>query len=116
MALDVGLPPSKLKSKTSQLSGKAGAPPSLSPLPPATQTHTREKQPLSQCPWLGGEWVRNVSLACPQVGACLHRLSLPLPLLSGASPGNFSLSYRWNEEKAVCGLGLCWGIQGCHSG
>ena len=38
MALDVGLPPSKLKSKTSQLSG--GAQSCLPPLPPLLHTHT----------------------------------------------------------------------------
>ena len=33
-----------------------------------------------------------------------------------AGLGAVSFRRRWNAEKAVCGLGLCWGIQGCHSG
>lgn len=49
MALDVGLPPSKLKSKTSQLSGDF---PSSNNLP---HMHTPGKQQLPQCPHRGGE-------------------------------------------------------------
>ena len=84
MALDVGLPPSKLKSKTSQLSGEAQS--CLPPPPPLlhTHTHTHVKYGCPRVPcFKGGEgWVRNVSRTCPQGGASTCLLP-PLPSFTG---------------------------------
>lgn len=112
MALDVGLPSSKLKSKTSQLSGAAQSYlPCSSPL--LLQLHTRRgKSALPQGPRLGEVGNRNLSLAVSPG---------PLPSLT-VWGWSWSLSHcffffcRWNAEKAICGVGLCRGIQGCHSG
>lgn len=110
MALDVGLPSSKLKSKTSQLSGAAQSYlPYSSPL--LLQLHTRRgKSALPQGPRLGEVGNRNLSLAVSPG---------PLPSLTDGLVLEFvSLFFfcRWNAEKAICGIGLCRGIQGRHSG
>lgn len=70
MALDVGLPPSKLKSKTSQLSGEAlGTFPIFLALLLQPHMHRRK---ATQGPRLHG-WVTETCFwLCPQVDACLH--------------------------------------------
>lgn len=67
MALDVGLPPSKLKSKTSQLSGEPWAPSFPSFLSFLLQTNTTESKPgwlvTGACPSLSvSSWVPQVVL------------------------------------------------------
>lgn len=102
MALDVGLPPSKLKSKTSQLSGEPRTPsfPSFSRQAPRVQA------------WMFGD--RILTLLCLQMGTSSHLSPRLTPTYHLRMC--LALSCRWDAEKAVCGLGLRGWIQGCHSG
>lgn len=68
MALDVGLPPSKLKSKTSQLSGEAQ---SCLPLPSPLLLPSPPKQQLPQGP-LPGEGQNTCPRPVPRWSGCLH--------------------------------------------
>ena len=121
MALDVGLPPSKLKSKTSQLSGEAQS--CLPPPPPLLHTHTctHTHTHTQNMAALGSPASREGKGGSETYPGLVPRGMPPLvcslsAVIHWAGLGAVSFRRRWNAEKAVCGLGLCWGIQGCHSG
>lgn len=121
MALDVGLPPSKLKSKTSQLSGEAQScllHPAHAPPPPAPDyTHAGNTAAVVSPASPGSGRVGQKRVPGLSPGGHLHPSFATSAVTHWGWPWILSpLSHRWNAAKAVCGLGLCWGIQGCHSG